>query len=97
MLAGGPAVRVILVCHEKPEGLPDDPRLIVQALDSPRPHTSPEMMVDKYFKIKTGLIHARQFAPAWLMRADADDLVSRRLVPFVMKQQPGTAWYAETG
>ena len=40
---------------------------------------------------------AREFAPTWLMRADADDLISRRLVPFVEQQSPDGAWYSETG
>jgi hypothetical protein len=47
--------------------------------------TRHEMMVDKYLKIKVGLTVAREFAPTWLMRAGADDLISRRLVHFIEK------------
>ena len=54
-------------------------------------------MEDKYLKIKMALVVAREFAPAWLMRADADDLISRRLVKFIEKQPTNTAWYSEKG
>ncbi len=33
----------------------------------------------------------------WLMKADADDLVSRRLTEFVGGAKSGGAWYCETG
>jgi len=97
MLAVDGEVRVILVCHEPPERLPADRRLILTALDALRPQTTDEKHKDKALKINQGLILAREFAPTWLMRADADDLVSRRLIPFIEKQAPTTAWYSETG
>ena len=97
MLAASLPVRVILACHEPPKALPNDSRLIVQSIIRPIPKTRQEMMDDKYAKIKIGLTIARQFAPAWLMRADADDLISRRLVPFIAKQRPYEAWYSEIG
>jgi hypothetical protein len=97
MLATQSAVKVVLVCNEPPDRLPLDSRLIVKPVAGPMPRTRQEMMEDKYFKIKVGLMLAREFAPTWLMRADADDLVSRRLVPFVEQQRPHGAWYSETG
>lgn len=98
MLANpSPDIRVILVCSETPGGLPTDPRLIVQPVSLPTPHTQYEKMTDKYLKNKAGLAVARDFAPAWLMMADADDLVSRRLVEFVSRQKPHEFWYAQTG
>jgi hypothetical protein len=97
MLEGGRKVRVVLVTHEQPAGLPYDERLIVRSVSSPVPTGREEMMHDKYAKTKVALTVARQFAPTWLMRADADDLISRRLVPFVEQQQVDTAWYCETG
>ena len=96
MLAGS-ASKVILVCNEPPEGLPSNDRLIVKPIVSRMPRTHYEMMEDKYFKLKIALMLAREFAPAWLMRADADDLISQRLVPFVERQPPDTAWYSEIG
>src|SRR5262245_59863938 len=97
MLAGGPRVKVVLVCNEQPEGMPQDRRLIIKSVRSPTPITRQEMMRDKYLKIKMGLVVAREFAPTWLMRADADDLISRRLVPFIEQQPINTAWYCKTG
>jgi hypothetical protein len=97
LLAPAGDVRVVLVCNEQPSGLPNDPRLIIHSVETPFPKTAHEMMVDKYRKIAEGLTVAREFAPCWLMMADADDLVSRRLVPFVERQDPKTAWYAEFG
>jgi hypothetical protein len=97
MLAGPLEVRVVLVCHELPKGLPGDGRLIVKSITTPKPQTREQMMEDKYLKIKMALVVAREFAPAWLMRADADDLISRRLVKFIQKQPTNTAWYSEEG
>ena len=97
MLVTPAAVKVVLVCSEPPDRLPVDPRLIVKSVTRPVPRTHDEMLDDKYFKIKVGLMLAREFAPAWLMRADADDLISQRLVPFVEQQRPYEAWYSETG
>lgn len=90
-------IRVILVCSEIPGRLPNDPRLIVKSVSLPAPQTQYEKMADKYLKFKTGLALARQFAPMWLMRADADDLVSRRLVGFISAQQPHQFWYSQYG
>ena len=95
MLAAESPIRVILVCNELPEELPRDSRLIVKSISAPTPKSRHEMMLDKYAKIKMGLTIAREFSPTWLMRADADDLISRKLVSFVERQEPGTAWYSE--
>lgn len=92
-----PEVRVILVCSEIPNGLPEDPRLIVRSVCLPPPRTQYEKMTDKYLKFKAGLALSRQFAPMWLMRADADDLVSRRLVGFISQQDPDQLWFSEYG
>jgi len=97
MLAARSEIKVVLVCNEPPDRLPLDSRLIVKSVATPTPRNRHEMMEDKYFKIKLGLTLAREFAPMWVMRADADDLISRRLVPFIDQQRPYGAWYSETG
>jgi hypothetical protein len=97
MLASSSEVKVVLVCNDPPDQLPVDSRLIVKSVATPTPRTRHEMMGDKYFKTKVGFTLAREFAPTWLMRADADDLISRRLVAFVERQRPHGAWYSETG
>jgi hypothetical protein len=98
MLANpSPDVRVILVCNEIPGHLPVDPRLTVRSIVTPIPKDKSEMMADKFIKFKTGLVLAREFAPGWLMRADADDLISSKLVSFIHDQVPGQFWYSEVG
>jgi len=98
MLAGLSEGRVILACNEPPESLSSDPRLIVHTMPYvSRPNAFFDKTVDKYLKLKAGLIVARQFTPTWLMRADADDLISNKLVPFVERQDPRTAWYSAVG
>lgn len=98
MLANpSPHIRVILVCSEIPDGLPADSRLIVQPVSLPTPGTHYEQMADKYLKAKAALSIARDFAPAWIMGADADDLISNRLVDFVSKQKPSDCWYSQVG
>lgn len=90
-------IRVVLSCSEVPEGLPSDPRLIVQSVSLPTPLTQYEKMSDKYFKAKAALAVARDFAPAWIMGADADDLVSNRLVSFIEAQKPTEFWFSQFG
>lgn len=98
MLASpSPDLRVVLACSEVPDGLPADPRLIVRPVSLPTPVTQYEKMTDKYLKSKAALAVAREFAPAWVMAADADDLVSRRLVQFISVQEPNQYWYAQYG
>ncbi len=89
--------RVILACSEPPDFLPRDERLLLEIVDAPVPGNFDEMMADKYLKIKAALIRARVFAPCWVMRADADDLVSCHLARFIESQPKDTAFYAETG
>jgi hypothetical protein len=100
MLANpAPDVRVILVCNETPEGLPNDPRLIVSSIKTPAPTTPFEQMTDKAIKFRAGLLLAREFCPSWIMRADADDLVSSKVVSFAQGLKPsfGQLWFSELG
>jgi hypothetical protein len=97
MLASGPAARIILVCNEIPNDLPQDSRLTVASIVTPFPRTNREKMEDKYAKLSHGLAIARQFAPCWLMRADADDLVSYRLVEFAIRAEPAKHCVVESG
>lgn len=98
MLAGGPEVRVILICNEVPERLPDDRRISAISLPPKRRETFGQRMHDKDLKILHGLVHTRQLAPCWLMLADADDLISNRLVPFVLSNGDARdGWFVEHG
>jgi hypothetical protein len=97
LLSSSPNVRVILTCNDRPD-LRDDPRLRIIQRDFPLPQSWTEGHIDKYRKIQVALVAARQFAPCWLMKVDADDLVSRRVPDFlgsVSSDCPGVIF--ETG
>ena len=66
MLGTPSEVRVVLVCHERPDGLPADARLVVESIETPRPQTWEQMMDDKVLKLKTGLILAAGLRPRGL-------------------------------
>ncbi len=84
-------VRVIVTCKDfTPDG--DDDRLIVLRQPFPTPaRTWEDQHRDKYRKIAHALVTARRFAPCYVMKLDADDLVSRHLSAAVHAagHQPG--------
>ena len=88
---------VVLICRDEPDGIEKSNNLTIHAIDAPTPTTPQEMMVDKYRKLAAGLELARSYAPCWLMRADADDLISNRIHPYIEGNPGPRAWYAETG
>ena len=81
---------VVLICRDEPDGIEKSNNLAIHAIDAPTPTTPQEMMVDKYRKLAAGLELARSYAPCWLMRADADDLISNRIHPYI-EGKPGAA------
>jgi hypothetical protein len=76
-----PDFRLLLVCNEPPPGLPMHPKLTVVQRDLPVPDMSiwENRMVDKWRKVRIGLVATRTFTPCHVMITDADDLVSNRL------------------
>jgi hypothetical protein len=91
-------LRVILVCNERPEGLPDDSRLRVIAEDFPLPEPSGKApLVDKYRKIQRGLVEAKPLMPGYIMLADADDCISNRLCPWILSQPVPANWRVSKG
>ena len=91
-------IRVILVCNERPEGVPDDPRLRVIAEDFPLPEpTGKSPLGDKYRKIQRGLVEAKPLMPGYVMPADADDCVSNRLCPWILSQPSTGNWRLSKG
>jgi hypothetical protein len=82
-----PNYRIFLSCHEIPE-IPElrDPRVeILQAkFDIPIYHA--EFMIDKHRKRELIAARWRTLGGGYMMTVDADDLVSNRLVEYVMNQ-----------
>jgi hypothetical protein len=88
--------RVFVVCNEWPNIVFFHPAITVIEEDFPVPSGArAERMVDKWRKLKRGMIAARRFAPAYVMFGDADDCVHRNLAKFV-EQQPDTPGWCFT-
>jgi len=97
-LGEGLPVRVVLVCKEH-GGDFTHPRLDIVAWDSPDPADDwLARCKDKYRKLHYGLahIHAR-YAPCYVMRLDADDLVSNRLAAYVLDDDNGLGYLLDEG
>jgi len=72
-------VRVIVACKDFTPDVSDD-RLTVLRHSFPTPaRTWEDQHRDKYAKIGCGLVEARKYTPCYVMKLDADDLVSRHL------------------
>jgi hypothetical protein len=85
ILAASKKAIVILVTSDDPaisSDLRRNPRLHIQQGHYWVPHSKQAQMEDKYTKLRDGLEHARSQLPAWVMRMDADDLLSRRFLDF---------------
>lgn len=90
--------RVILVCRDFPGGLVEHPNL--EIIRHPFPDPAPnweDQHHDKYLKIRHGLVRARECAPCYVMKLDADDLVSNRLVEYTLKNNNRRGYYFEHG
>jgi GT2 family glycosyltransferase len=98
-----PDVVVIVVASRKPD-LPDDPRITTVTVDFLPP--SPErtsrtgdaaVLRDKGCKNAVGLAVAQQLGAEYIMFADADDFVSRRLTAFVRAHSGQPGWTITDG
>lgn len=93
-----PEVRVLVGCHDRPSVGIDDPRLEFLALDLPVPrHDHAEMVCDKVLKISAAAQKAIADGSRFIMFADADDLVSRRLAWFARQHPDANGWYFSEG
>ena len=91
-----PAFHVFLVCNEPPNALPVHPNLTVLRRDLPLPAAGARML-DKWSKVRIGLVAARRFAPCQIMVVDADDLVSNRLAAHCAANQDMDGWIFDKG
>lgn len=94
-----PDVRVVIVCHDVPEVRQrSDSRIHLIQVDIPHPvKTFDDLIRDKVIKVSRGARWAIDAGSKYVMYADADDLVSRRLSEFVCRSKGPPGWYFETG
>jgi hypothetical protein len=89
---------VFLVCNQRPDTTFSHPAITVIEEDFalPEPNTASRML-DKWLKIRRGLMAARALAPAHIMITDADDCVSRRLAALAAKSPQAPGWSFKKG
>ncbi len=81
-------LKIVMVCKDFPDSIEqsfENVEILRENFPDPRPSWT-EQHEDKYLKIKRGLVYSRQYAPAYFMKLDADDLISNRLVSYVLKR-----------
>jgi hypothetical protein len=90
--------RIFVACHEVPE-IPELKESRVEVLqakfDVPLYHA--EFMIDKHRKRELVAARWRQLGGGYMMTVDADDLVSNRLVEYVMSQPPRRGFLVTKG
>jgi hypothetical protein len=95
--------QILLVCNKPPLNLIDHDRITVVQASFPIPSSRSERFGDIYRKIKRGMVEAKRLqlvkpdSSAFVMRVDADDLVSDRLASFVQGHPDRDGWYFPTG
>jgi hypothetical protein len=90
--------KVIVVCHEIPHlPLLKGSMIDFLSVDFPPPvRTNDDMCVDKVLKLTAGIDSAIAAGCDYIMFADGDDLVSRRLSQFVAENNGKNGWYCGT-
>ena len=74
-----PNVRVIVACKDFTPDVEDDRLTVLRHPFATPARTWEDQHRDKYAKIAHALVEARRRAPCYVMKLDADDLVSRHL------------------
>jgi len=89
---------VILVCSEFPDVvLPSNVTIIRSDFPNPKPNWQ-DQHVDKYNKIRRGLVELKKRNHEYyVMKFDADDLASDRLVPWVLDDDNKTGYVVTQG
>jgi hypothetical protein len=95
--------QVVLVCNSLPVDFIANDRIIVVRDNFPIPYSLEERNTDIYNKVKRGMVEVRklelvkQDTSVFIMKVDADDLVSNRLVSFTERHPDRDGWYFATG
>jgi hypothetical protein len=89
--------QVIMVCRDFPDvKLGSNVKILRGSFPNPEP-TWEAQHYDKYTKIRFGLDYLSDYAPLYIMKLDADDLVSKRLVSYVLADDNKHGYYVENG
>jgi hypothetical protein len=95
--------RILLVCNSPPLNLIEDEHIIVVQENFAVPTVWEDRFGDIYRKVKRGMLEIRRLqliqedSSSFVMRVDADDLVSNQLVSFAEKHPNRDGWYFLTG
>ena len=93
-----PDFKVVVGCHEVPESLAGiDPRIAFESVASPVPIYHDEFVADKQRKREAATLALFQQGCRYIMPLDADDLVSKRLVGFVLQNPVEFGYVANRG
>lgn len=94
-----PDFRVVVACHELPEGDFANPALefIQVEYPAPSPLDPSAKRIDKRQKLQIALARALEYSPSHVMLLDSDDLVSNRLAEFVAAHSDENGWYLRSG
>ena len=92
-----PNFQIILCCNELPLNFQPHAQIFPIVEDFLIPTTWLEGISDIHNKVKRSMIEARQFGASFIMRVDADDLVSKHLVEYTDKHQNSDGWYLRWG
>ena len=88
--------RVILVCNERPENYSDREKVVLIEESFPIPEKG-KAMKDKWDKVIRGLIECKKLGTDYVMIVDADDILSNKLVEFVMADSTESGWLIDKG
>jgi hypothetical protein len=89
--------QVVLVCRDFPEvSIESHVKILRGFFPDPEP-TWEAQHHDKYAKIRLGLEYLADFAPLYVMKLDADDLVSNKIVSYVLADNNQHGYYVEHG
>ena len=91
--------RIVVACHEIPQGDFSNPNLEFIQVPYPAPSTASfsDLRLDKKHKRFTAFTRALEYSPNHVMFLDADDLVSNRLAQFVADHSAANGWYLRSG
>lgn len=94
-----PNFKIIVACHEKPKLDKNyDDRVEFIQVDIPFPKDLNEQMCDKGYKVHKIAKRIREYGGGFTMIVDADDLISNKIVEFVLNNKTNLyGWYIKSG